>query len=152
MKFVVIVTITTLFLFFSSAFAGVCFPVAQIYSNPKTKIEKQLSCKDLLNKVTKFPFPTTSFIRTDVVNGDSAFCASRDISSMQKLTFEDFSNLDKIKIIINILFILLLALLPLILLIISRKLKSLLLRIVLDVVLVVGYIPWLLIISFRLAC
>ena len=146
MKFKIILTTAILFLFSSSVFAGLCFPVAQVYLNPETKVEKQLPCGSLLNKLTETPFRTTSFSKSEIISSD--FCASRDISSIQKLTFQDFSAFDKIKIIVNSVFALLLVLLPLILLVIvSKNIKSLWVRIILDVVLILGYIPWLFVLS-----
>ena len=142
MRFKIILITAILFLFSSSVFAGLCFPVTQIYLNTETKVEKQLPCGSILNKLTKIPFLTTSFSKSEIIS--NGFCASRDISSMQKLTFQDFSTFDKVKIIINSLFVLLLVLLPLILLIfISKKIKSPWIRIILDIILIIGYIPWL---------
>jgi hypothetical protein len=146
MKFKIILTTAILFLFSSSVFAGMCFPVAQIYLNQETKVEKQLPCDSLLNKLTNIPFSTTSFNKSEVIS--DSFCASRDISSIQELTFQDFSTFDKAKIIINSLFALVLVLLPLgLLIIVSKKIKSFWIRIILNLVLIIGYIPWLFIIS-----
>lgn len=151
MRFKIILTTAILFLFSFSVFAGMCFPEYQIYTNNETQVEKYTECSDLLNdpfgsllnKLTKYPLSTTSFVRSKV----SSTCDDL-ASNLQKLSFQDFSTFDKTKIVINGLFALLLVLLPLILLVIvSRKIQSIWIRIILDIVLILGYIPWLFVLS-----
>lgn len=151
MKFKIILTAAIFFLFSSSVFAGMCFPEYQIYIDNETQVEKYTKCSDLLNdpfgsllnKLTKYPLSTTSFVISKV----SSTCDNLS-SNLQRLSFQDFSNFDKTKIIINGLFALLLVLLPLVLLsIVSKKIKSTWIRIILDIVLIIGYIPWSFILS-----
>ena len=141
MKLTIILTMLII-LFPYSVFAGGCSPIARIYFNPETKVEKKLPCGSLLDKFTGIPFQTTSFGRSEIIS--DMFCQTREISSLLKLTIQDFSIFDIIKILVNILFALALAFLPLTLFIrVHKKIKQLWMRVALDVLLVFGYAPWL---------
>ena len=146
MKLKIILTSLLLFLFSSSVYAGMCFPKSQVYINTKTQVEKFISCNSVLGRLTQ-PLLTNSFVKSGLSYDSVIVCGGKDTTNLRQLTFQDFSTLDKVKIIINALFFVIIILLPLgLFLLIYSHIKSLALRIILDVVFILVYINWLLVI------
>ena len=142
--------ITALFLliFPFSTNAGMCSPDFQNYTNYQNQEDKYLYCAnalwwtitgDWLNKVTKYPFSTTSFTHSKITSN----CDDTHVH-FEKLAFSDFSFWDKIKIIINTLvFIALFTLSILLFLKIKNGIKPCIIRAILMLWYTFLYLVWL---------
>jgi len=144
MKSKTILTVILLFLFSLPVYAGMCFPTSQIYVDQKSKIEKFTPIGGLLNRFT-YPIHTNSYMKSDVAyDGFTELCGGKSINNLSRLSFNDFSIFDKIKIIINVLIFALVLLAPLGVFVFTyRRTKSLPLKIILDVLLILVYLFWI---------
>lgn len=134
MKKYFIISASLFFFFLQITFAWFCQTIWDSYLLEKTKETKILYSSSFLNKVIYFPLKVKSIKKLKTIDS----CFSNKKYSLKEIKFRDFLIIDKIKIIINGVFILFILVLPLVILFfISKKIKNIFIRVILDLLIII---------------